>query len=261
MRFLRAALPNSPPDRIKAICDDLLKNDLDLDVLTAANPMVLESALRDDSLSINMRPGERLALVAGAADISLIESGQLQSPQRRTADAMAPAGKHLEDENCGSLYHPLPGTATSGFIHPESETGRDAAIINVSAGAPTVNVVGQCFGVSHVGQVDSLCTTLPSPLQQPTPQDKVLPSQGPARPTATGSWKTFLEALDLKPVDVAQYERLFLQHDLKLITVRKTMKRGDAAVERALKDAGVVLAGHVHTIVNAIADDDWALQN
>jgi len=77
---------------------------------------------------------------------------------------------------------------------------------------------------------------------------------------ATGSWKTFLEALDLDPSDVAQYVRLFQQKDLKLITVRKTMKRGDAAVERALKDAGVILAGHVHVIVNAIADDAAAFQ-
>ena len=256
MRFLRAALPSAPPDRVKAVCEDLLKNNLDLDVLTAAakNQVVLDTALRDDNLALNLRPGERLALVAGAADISLIESKELQSPQRcgvGTADTVAPAGKHLEDEDSGSPYHPLPGTATSGSKHMEPEAGCDA---------PTINVVGQCFGVAHVEQLDTACTTLPPPLLQPTSQTKLLSPQAPAGPMATGSWKTFLEALDLDPSDVAQYVRLFQQQDLKLITVRKTMKRGDAAVERALKDAGVILAGHVHVIVNAIADDAAAFQ-
>ena len=67
-QFLTAALPQAQPERLNTLCVALIKADLDLHTLTVAarNPVVLDNALRDDTTRLNLRPGERLALVSSA---------------------------------------------------------------------------------------------------------------------------------------------------------------------------------------------------
>ena len=87
MRFLAKALPSAPTDRTKTICVGLMKADLDLHTLAAAAsmPLVLDNALKDDHMRLNLRAGERLAVVSAAAMISepeLARSPPLRAGQR-----------------------------------------------------------------------------------------------------------------------------------------------------------------------------------
>jgi hypothetical protein len=74
LRFLRRALPSAPADRIQQVCTSLVKMDLDLKALALAakmNTVLLDRALCDDQyMCVNLRVGERLAVVYAAQTIT-----------------------------------------------------------------------------------------------------------------------------------------------------------------------------------------------
>ena len=111
--------------------------------------------------------------------------------------------------------------------------------------ALSIDVVGQSFGADGgQGGGGSSCA-----------QGDRAPAVTPQTTAEKGSWQAFLEPLDIHPSHVREYIQLFQEQDLRLATLKKTMKRGDQAVERALKASGVEFVGHVQEIVNAIAED------
>jgi len=74
LRFLRRALPQAPANRTQQLCMSLVKMDLDLKALALAaqmNTVLLDRALSDDQyMCVNLRVGERLALVHAAQTIT-----------------------------------------------------------------------------------------------------------------------------------------------------------------------------------------------
>ena len=105
--FLRSALPAASAERVTSISIDLLRNDLDLPVLVEASRdrLVLDKALSDPNLALNLRPGERLAVVSGAA----------------AANAAGLAGRDARDATppaAGALQDPLGGGVTGGQVVP-----------------------------------------------------------------------------------------------------------------------------------------------
>ena len=124
-QFLEVALPQVPPERLKTLCVALIKADLDLHTMTMAarNPIVLDTALQDDGMRLNLRLGERLALVSSAE--SRREMGGLLLPARSlTSTATGRAQTHAHDH----AYAPSACVNISGVAFRKVESLFDSTV-------------------------------------------------------------------------------------------------------------------------------------
>ena len=74
-KFLDQCLPQSPPDRLKQLCVGMIRGDMHLKTIAMAaknSALLLHEVLIDDEhMAVNMRAGERLAIIHGALQIDL----------------------------------------------------------------------------------------------------------------------------------------------------------------------------------------------
>jgi len=166
--FLEAALPEAPPERLKTLCVALIRADLYLHTmkLAAQNPLLLDQALGDDGMRLNMRPGERLALLS-----SLGSGGEMGAafPPARSPTSAATGRKQdpcisISGGAFGTLESSLDSThATSphGNQDRAGAVGRYGLSLSLRVGALEMRVLGAvveaCPLAHRISALEALC--------------------------------------------------------------------------------------------------------
>ena len=169
-RFLTAALPQAHPERLNTLCVALIKADLDLNTLTVAarNPLMLDQALRDDTMRLNLRPGERLALVSSAGS-----RGESLAAQAKThaAGVSISGGAFGADDlpvdptRVASPCWPRAGTDPLVHLADNIDTISPHSDKNHQAGAGAASRCG-CSRSQRLGGLEMRVLGFASPLQE-----------------------------------------------------------------------------------------------
>ena len=146
LSFISKVLKDWQEERVRVLCKNLMILGLDLETLAASGrtPMVLDCALRDTNLPLDLLAGERLRLVAAAAQISVRDVPDLRLDSTPTPLKEATTAAQIPSQD----VHLEATPSTTPTHTPCRETSIPRVIDHVRQTAPVLAPLGATAGLS-----------------------------------------------------------------------------------------------------------------